>query len=79
MYQLPVMNAGGISSNGHTLPSVVMLYPFDHNTSYSSHAEQLEFGSLGPVGFTGTNERQLSEGSQAKEQRFHGFCTAVIA
>ncbi|KAH7864407.1 hypothetical protein Vadar_029284 [Vaccinium darrowii] len=71
MYQLPVMNAGGISSNGHTLPSVVMLYPFDHNTSYSSHAEQLEFGSLGPVGFTGTNERQLSEGSQAKEQRFH--------
>ncbi|XP_058225624.1 uncharacterized protein LOC131334561 isoform X2 [Rhododendron vialii] len=71
MYQLPVRNPSGISSNGQTLPSVVMLYPFDHNTSYSSHAEQLEFGSLGPVGFTCTNERQLSEGSQAKEQRFH--------
>lgn len=71
MYQLPVMNPSGISSNGQTHPSVVMLYPFDHNASYKSHAEQLEFGSLGPVGFTCTNERQLSEGSQAKEQRFH--------
>ncbi|GFY97435.1 nucleotidyltransferase [Actinidia rufa] len=72
MYHLPVMNPSGASSNGPSAPSVIMLYPFDHNASYSSHAEKLEFGSLGPVGFSGMNEPpQLSEGSQAKEQRFH--------
>ncbi|PSS03956.1 Poly(A) RNA polymerase [Actinidia chinensis var. chinensis] len=72
MYPLPVMNPSGASSNGPSAPSVVMLYPFDHNASYSSHAEQLDFGSLGPVGFSGMNEPpQLSEGRQAKEQRFH--------
>ncbi|PSS24216.1 Poly(A) RNA polymerase [Actinidia chinensis var. chinensis] len=72
MYPLPVMNPGGASSNEPSAPSVVMLYPFDHNASYSSHAEQLEFGSLGPVGFSGMNEQpQVSKGSQAKEQRFH--------
>uniref|UniRef100_A0A5B6Z7U1 Uncharacterized protein n=1 Tax=Davidia involucrata TaxID=16924 RepID=A0A5B6Z7U1_DAVIN len=77
MYPLPAMNSNGMSSNGPTVPSVVMLYPFDHNASYGSHAEQLEFGSLGPVGFSGVNEQsQLSEGSQARgafeEQRYHG-------
>ena len=77
MYPLPVMNPNGMSSNGPTAPSVVMLYPFDHNASYGSHAEQLEFGSLGPVGFSSVNEQpQTSEGSQSRgafeEQRFHG-------
>ncbi|KAL7002388.1 hypothetical protein U1Q18_003543 [Sarracenia purpurea var. burkii] len=77
MYPLPAMNPSGVSSNGPTGPSVVMLYPFDHNASYGSHAEQLEFGTLGPVGFSSVNESpQLSEGSRSRgafeEQRFHG-------
>ncbi|XP_057496236.1 uncharacterized protein LOC130781173 isoform X2 [Actinidia eriantha] len=77
MYPLPAMNPSGVSSNGPTAPSVVMLYPFDHNASYGSHAEQLEFGSLGPVDFSNVNEQpQTSEGSRSRgafeEQRFHG-------
>ncbi|RDY14753.1 hypothetical protein CR513_00126, partial [Mucuna pruriens] len=71
MYPLPGMRSSGISSNGPTIPPVVMLYP------YSSPAEQVEFGTLGPMGFPGVNElSQLSEGSQSggafEEQRFNG-------
>ncbi|XP_052211202.1 uncharacterized protein LOC127814024 isoform X2 [Diospyros lotus] len=77
MYTFPTMNPNGVSSNGPTVPSVVMLYPFDHNGNYGSHAEQLEFGSLGPVGFSTMNEQpQLTEGTRPRgafeEQRFHG-------
>ncbi|KAK2993853.1 hypothetical protein RJ640_003965 [Escallonia rubra] len=76
MYPLPSMNPSGLSSNGPTVPSVVMLYPYDHNTSYGSQTEHLEFGSLGPVGFSSTNEHsQASEGSRAagafEEPRFY--------
>ncbi|KAK4266981.1 hypothetical protein QN277_023833 [Acacia crassicarpa] len=75
MYPLPAMNPGGVSSNGRTMPSVVMLYPYDHNARHSS-PEQLEFGSLGPMGFPGVNElSQLNEGGRSggtyEEQRFH--------
>ncbi|WJX92516.1 hypothetical protein P8452_74144 [Trifolium repens] len=78
MYSIPGMNPGGASSNGPTMPSVVMLYPYDHNAGYNSPAEQLEFGSLGPMGFSGANELpQPNEGSRSgngalEEQRFHG-------
>ena len=77
MYPLPAMNPSGVSSNGPTIPSVVMLYPYDHNSGYGSPAEQLAFGSLGPVGFSAMNEvSQLSDGSSSggvfDEQRFHG-------
>ncbi|TKY61266.1 hypothetical protein E2542_SST11116 [Spatholobus suberectus] len=67
MYPLPGMRSSGISSNGPTIPPVVMLYPYDHNASYSSPpAEQLEFGTLGPMGFPGVSElSQLNEGSQS--------------
>ncbi|XP_059629088.1 uncharacterized protein LOC132271666 isoform X2 [Cornus florida] len=59
MYQLPV---GG--SHGTAVPSVVMLYPYDQNMGCVSPAEQLEFGSLGPVHFPGINEvAPLGEGS----------------
>ncbi|KAL2345897.1 hypothetical protein Fmac_007182 [Flemingia macrophylla] len=72
MYPLPGMHSSGISSNGPTIPPVVMLYPYDH----TSPAEQLEFGSLGPMGFPGVNELlQLNDGSQSggafEEQRFN--------
>lgn len=75
MYPLPAMNPGGVSSNGPTMPSVVMLYPYDQNAGYSL-PEQLEFGSLGPMAFSGVNElSQLKEGNQSggayEEQRFH--------
>lgn len=77
MYSIPGMNPGGVSSNGPTMPSVVMLYPYDHNAGYSSPAEQLEFGSLGPMGFSAVNElSQPNEGGRSggalEEQRFHG-------
>ncbi|XWS76888.1 hypothetical protein CRYUN_Cryun01aG0216600 [Craigia yunnanensis] len=77
MYPLPAMSPSGVSSIGPTIPSVVMLYPYDHNSGYGSPVEHLEFGSLGPVGFPGMNEvSQLSDGSNSggvfEEQRFHG-------
>ncbi|XP_008461521.1 uncharacterized protein LOC103500093 isoform X1 [Cucumis melo] len=77
MYPLPSMNPGVVSSNGPSMPSVVMLYPLDHNGSYASPAEQLEFGSLGPVGFANLNDvSQVNEGGRMsrafEDQRFHG-------
>lgn len=81
MYSVPAINPSGVSSNGPSGPSLVMLYPYDHNTGYGPPAEQLEFGSLGPVGgLSGVNEAsQLNEGSRMsgvfEEQRFHGGST----
>ncbi|OWM68659.1 uncharacterized protein LOC116196331 [Punica granatum] len=83
MYPLPAMNPNAVSSNGATLPPVVMFYPYDHyhGTGYSGSpvAEQLEFGSLGEVDFQGVNDMlQLTEGSHRssgpplEEQMFHG-------
>ncbi|KAH9732317.1 NTP transf 2 domain-containing protein [Citrus sinensis] len=77
MYPLSAMNPSGASSNGPAIPPVVMFYPYDHNAAYASPTEQLEFGSLGPVGFSGVNEAsQLSEGSRSsgtvEDQRYHG-------
>ncbi|XP_071705577.1 uncharacterized protein [Rutidosis leptorrhynchoides] len=49
-------NPGGPSSNGSTM---MMMYPYDHNTGFTSHNEQqVEFGSLGQVGFSSVNEQQ---------------------
>ncbi|KAL2478699.1 nucleotidyltransferase [Forsythia ovata] len=74
LYPLPAMNSSGMSSNGPSVPPVVMLYPFDHDATYGSHGEQLEFGSLGPVGFPGINEQsQLYKGSRAWAFEEHGF------
>ena len=77
MYSLPGLRPSGISSNGPTIPPVVMWYSYDHNAGYSTPAEQLEFGTLGPMGFPGVNEVSLiNEGSQPggafEEQRFNG-------
>lgn len=77
MYQLPQMDPSGVSSNGPAVPPVVMLYPFDHNASFGSRGEQLEFGSLGPIGFSGVNDQpHLSEGARARgaydDHRFRG-------
>ncbi|KAK7292793.1 hypothetical protein RJT34_15647 [Clitoria ternatea] len=76
MSSIPGMNPTGVSSNGPTIPPVVMLYPYDHCAGYSLPAEQLEFGSLGPTGFSGVNElSQASEGNRScgslEEQRLH--------
>ncbi|GAB2271798.1 hypothetical protein Dimus_006629 [Dionaea muscipula] len=90
-HQMPGMNqSGGVSSNGPTVPSVVMLYPYEHNPGggYGGAAttrEQLEFGSLGPVGFMGTGMNEASQsqlfeggggarmrGAFEEQPRFHG-------
>lgn len=73
MYPLTSMNPSAMSST----PPAVMFYPFDHNSTYNSHGEQLEFGSVSPVGFSGVNEQvQSGDGSRLRggaleEQRFH--------
>ncbi|KAJ9563391.1 hypothetical protein OSB04_008551 [Centaurea solstitialis] len=77
MYPLPASNPGGPSSNGSTVPNMMMVYPYEHNTGYASHTEPLEFGSLGPVGVSGINEQpQISEGSRPRdmleEHRLYG-------
>ncbi|KAL2251816.1 UNVERIFIED_CONTAM: hypothetical protein Sindi_2303900 [Sesamum indicum] len=75
MYPLAATNPAGLS-NGPSVPPVVMLYPFDHSAAYGSHGEQLEFGSLGPVGLPGMDEQsQLNEGTRARtfeDHRLHG-------
>lgn len=76
MYPLPAMNHSGASSNGPNMPPVVMFYPYDHNAGYGTPAEQLEFGSLGPMGFSSLSEvSQLNDSSRIsmdfEEQRFH--------
>ncbi|KAJ4950681.1 hypothetical protein NE237_027513 [Protea cynaroides] len=77
MYPLPAVNSNGITPTGPAVPSVVMLYSYDHNAVYGSPADQLEFGSLGPVPFSGVNDvSQLGEGGLARsvyeQQRFQG-------
>ncbi|CBI40504.3 unnamed protein product, partial [Vitis vinifera] len=74
MYPIPTVNPNEVSSNGPNVPSVVMVYPYEHNTNYGSQAEQPEFGSIGTAGFSGMNEEALlNEGTGAfEEQRFHG-------
>ncbi|KAL7604813.1 hypothetical protein Lser_V15G15725 [Lactuca serriola] len=69
MYQNPS------SANGSNAPSMVMVYPYDNNnTGYGSHSEQLEFGSIGPVGFSGVNEQQsqpqINEGGRERRGAF---------
>ncbi|CAN1309244.1 hypothetical protein LINPERPRIM_LOCUS27634 [Linum perenne] len=69
-YGMYPITSGGLQSNGQ----VVMLYPYNQNTAgYVSSADQIEFGSLGPVGHSGVND--LNEGSRSgagfEEQRFH--------
>ncbi|KAF8032457.1 hypothetical protein BT93_D1390 [Corymbia citriodora subsp. variegata] len=76
MYPPLAMNPSIVSSNGPTLPPVMMFCPYDHNAAYAPSSEQLEFGSIGTVGFSGMNEAsQLNEGHSSsimEEQRFHG-------
>ena len=80
MYPVPGMNSSGIMSNGPSVPSVVMLYPYDHNSGYVSPGEQLEFGSLGSMGLVGMNDAtQPADGTRVRgpfvEQRYHGSST----
>lgn len=64
MYPIPPMDSNSVTPTGPAVPSVVMLYSYDHNGGYGSQAEQLEFGSLGPVHFSGMNDAlQLGDSS----------------
>ncbi|XP_051119825.1 uncharacterized protein LOC127243635 isoform X2 [Andrographis paniculata] len=70
MYSLAVANPGGVP-NG-SAPPIVMLYPFGHNAAYVFHSDQLEFGSLGPLGFQGVNPQlQLHDGTQTRAFEHH--------
>lgn len=71
MYPLAAINSGA-ASNGPSVPPVMMLYPFDHNGSYGSQGEQLEFGSLGAVGLPGIDEQSLNEGTRTRSYEDHG-------
>ncbi|CAI9781517.1 unnamed protein product [Fraxinus pennsylvanica] len=35
IHSFPAMNPSGVSSNGPSIPPVMMLYPFDHNANYA--------------------------------------------
>ncbi|KAF6137471.1 hypothetical protein GIB67_016664 [Kingdonia uniflora] len=61
-------NSNGVAT---MRPSVLMLYPYDHNVTYGSNAEHLEFGFLGPLYLSGMNDddSQLGEGSPTRFQR----------
>ncbi|KAK9147287.1 hypothetical protein Scep_006044 [Stephania cephalantha] len=65
MYQMPVVNSNGVASIGSGAPSFV-LYSYDHSTGHGSTTEQLEFGSLGPVHFSGRNEVSQHEGGSVR-------------
>ncbi|CAL1379560.1 unnamed protein product [Linum trigynum] len=71
MYPITSMNPGGLPSNG----PVVMFYPYDHQNGggggYVS-ADQIEFGSLGNVGFA-----ELSNLNE--DQRFHSSPAAQLS
>lgn len=72
MYPLPVINPTGAAPAGTTVPSVVMLYPYDQNMGCDSPAErQLKFGSIAPMHFSNVNDAaQLGRSSKdAKQQR----------
>ncbi|KAM7275019.1 hypothetical protein ACFE04_016885 [Oxalis oulophora] len=71
MYPLPAMNANGGSSNGPTISSSVMFYPYDQNAGYGS-VEQPEFGNMGPMSFVGVNETSHSQLSEESHSNFHG-------
>lgn len=63
-------NPNGPSSNGSTVPSMVMMYPYDHNTGFGSHTESVEFGSVGQVGLSGVSEQ--SARVPFEEHRLYG-------
>ncbi|CAN0889753.1 hypothetical protein LINGRAHAP2_LOCUS16160 [Linum grandiflorum] len=66
MYPITSMNSGGLPSNGQ----VVMMYPYDQNTAgYVSPPDQIEFGSLGPAGYSDLNEASRP-GMGFEDQRF---------
>ncbi|KAL1561926.1 hypothetical protein AAHA92_04562 [Salvia divinorum] len=75
MYPLAAMNPNGVS-DGPSVPPVMMLYPFDHDATYVSNNEQLEFGSLGQPDLPDINEQsQLDDGTRARaseDRRVHG-------
>ncbi|XP_008777040.2 uncharacterized protein LOC103697050 isoform X2 [Phoenix dactylifera] len=76
MYPVPTVNSSGVSPTGPAVPPVVMLYSYDQGIGYGSHAESLEFGSLGPVHLSGTNEVAPSSDANPVrgpyEQRYKG-------
>lgn len=72
VYPLPGGSSNGAAS---TVPSVMMLYPYDQGVSYGPPAESsLEFGSFGPVNLSNNEGARPNDGnpmSRMYDQR-HG-------
>ena len=56
VYPIPTVNPPEVSSKGSNVPSVVMVFSYEHDTNHGSQAEQPEFGSIGTAGFSGMNK-----------------------
>ncbi|KAL8494938.1 hypothetical protein ACS0TY_019201 [Phlomoides rotata] len=77
LHPLAAMTPNGVS-NGPSAPPVLVMYPFENTATYCTHterqADQLEFGTLGPVIFPDINElSQLNDGTRARAVEDHRF------
>ncbi|XP_073103659.1 uncharacterized protein [Elaeis guineensis] len=52
----PVAGSEGVNPARPAIPPLFMVYSHDHSVGYDSSTEPLEFGSLGPMHLSGTNE-----------------------
>lgn len=75
MYPVPVINPNGAAPSGTTVPSVVMLYPYDQNMGSDSPAErQLKFGSIAPMHFSNLKDAaQLGRSSSEDARQQQNF------
>ncbi|KAK4770568.1 hypothetical protein SAY87_031100 [Trapa incisa] len=75
-YPLTTMDSNTVSSNGPSFPPPVMFCTYDSNYgngyTHPLSAGQLEFGSLGAVGFQRMNDISQSSGPSPEEQMLHG-------
>ncbi|KAK1399458.1 hypothetical protein POM88_009321 [Heracleum sosnowskyi] len=75
MYPVPVINPNGAAPSGTTVPSVVMLYPYDQNMGSDSPSErQLKFGSIAPMHFSNLKDAaQLGRNSSMDTRQQRNF------
>ncbi|XP_010671503.1 uncharacterized protein LOC104888284 isoform X2 [Beta vulgaris subsp. vulgaris] len=62
VYQIHSEYHNQVSQSGDALPPFVMLYPYPQTIAYGSQVEPLQFGSVGPEHFEGTDEVQQLSG-----------------
>lgn len=67
MHHLAAMNPNGVS-NGASVPPIMMMYPFDNNSTYVSSNDQLDLDSLGP---DANEQSQLNDETQMHGSSAH--------